>query len=196
MRIGKRSLGLALAVASSSAHAHLNSTGMGPLYDGVVHFLSSPQDLVPVFGVALLAGLRGAEYGRRVMFVLPCAWLLGAALGLNAAAIVGNDVVSALWFVLVGGLVLADAKLSLRLVNALVALLGLYHGYLNGSGLGVSVSAVVTLIGLIATIFVLVALAAAFALRLQRPWMRIAVRVIGSWIAASGVLLLGWSLRG
>jgi hypothetical protein len=31
---------------------------------------------------------------------------------------------------------------------------------------------------------------------LGRPWMRIAVRVAGSWIAAIGLLLLGWALRG
>ena len=30
-----------------SAEAHLNSTGMGPIYDGLMHFLISPEDLVP-----------------------------------------------------------------------------------------------------------------------------------------------------
>ena len=53
------------------AEAHLNSTGMGPFYDGVMHFLMSPEDLVPVLALALLAGLRGASYGRRALFVLP-----------------------------------------------------------------------------------------------------------------------------
>ncbi len=169
---------------------------MGPLYDGVVHFLSSPEDLVAAFGVALLAGLRGAAYGRRVMIVLPCAWLLGGVCGLSAPAIVGSSLVSALWFVLVGGLVLTDAKLSLRALTALAGLLGVYHGYLNGSGLGVSVAAVVSLVGLVSGVFVLVSLTAAFAVQLQPPWTRIALRVVGSWIAASGLLLLGWSIRG
>jgi len=31
---------------------------------------------------------------------------------------------------------------------------------------------------------------------LRPPWTRIAVRVVGSWIAAIGLLLLGWGLRG
>src|SRR5271166_683216 len=47
------------------AQAHLNSTGMGPFYDGLMHFLTSPEDLVPVLALALLAGLRGGAYGRR-----------------------------------------------------------------------------------------------------------------------------------
>ena len=45
------------------------------------------------------------------------------------------------------------------------------------------------------TLFVTVALAAALVVALRAPWTRIAVRVAGSWIAAIGLLLLGWSLR-
>jgi len=39
------------------------------------------------------------------------------------------------------------------------------------------------------------ALAAAAVVAIRAPWGRIAVRVAGSWIAAIGLLLLGWSLR-
>ena len=66
------------------AEAHLNSTGMGPFYDGLVHFSLSPEDIVPVLALALLAGLRGASYGRRALFTLPVAWLLGGLAGLSA----------------------------------------------------------------------------------------------------------------
>jgi urease accessory protein len=175
--------------------AHLNSTGMGPFYDGLMHFLLSPEDIIPVLALALLAGLRGAEFGRHTLFVLPSAWLLGSLFGLAAAAVKGNALVSAIWFLLLGGLLAANAKLSLRLTTALAALLGLYHGYLNGTGMGQSASAVVVLLGLVCAIFVLVALAAAFVVRLRAQWARIAVRVAGSWIAASGILMLGWAVR-
>ena len=33
-------------------------------------------------------------------------------------------------------------------------------------------------------------------LSLRPPWRGIAVRVAGSWVAAIGLLMLGWSLRG
>jgi len=36
----------------------------------------------------------------------------------------------------------------------------------------------------------------AFVVRLRAEWSRIAVRVARSWIAASGLLLLGWAARG
>lgn len=64
----------------------MSSTGLGPFYDGLTHFLTSPEDWVSALALALLAGLRGVEHGRRVVFVLPAAWLLGMLCGLTAAA--------------------------------------------------------------------------------------------------------------
>ena len=79
-------LAAVLALGCGSADAHLEATGMGPVYDGLLHFLTSPEDLVPVLALALLAGLRGAAYGRRALFTLPAAWLFGSLAGLHAAA--------------------------------------------------------------------------------------------------------------
>ena len=185
----------ASAMLPLAAHAHLNSTGMGPIYDGLMHFLMSPEDVVPVLALALLAGLRGATYGRRTLFVLPAAWLVGGFAGLAASSSNGNAIVSAVWFLVMGGLLALDAKLSLRVTTALAALLGLYHGYLNGAGLGLSLASAAVLLGLIFAVFVLIALAAAFVVQLQAAWARIAVRVAGSWIFASGLLFLGWAAR-
>lgn len=185
----------ACAMLPMVAEAHLNSTGMGPVYDGLMHFLMSPEDLVPVLALALLAGLRGVSYGRRTLFVLPGAWLLGGLAGLAASASNGNAIISAVWFLLLGGLLALDAKLSLRTTTALAAILGVYHGYLNGAGLGLSFTSAAALLGLIFAVFVLIALAAAFVVQLQAAWTRIAVRVAGSWIFASGLLLLGWAFR-
>jgi hydrogenase/urease accessory protein HupE len=186
----------AFAMLAFPAEAHLNNTGMGPFYDGLMHFLMSPEDILPVLALALWSGLRGAAYGRRALFTLPVAWLIGGFLGLSTANATAHPIVAAAWFLLLGGLLAADAKLSLRVTTALAILLGLYHGYLNGMGMGQPMSAVVVLLGLVFAIFVLVALAAAFVVRLHAEWARIAVRVGGSWIAASGLLMLGWAVRG
>jgi len=187
---------LVFASGCGPAEAHLNATGMGPIYDGLVHFLTSPEDLVPALALGLLAGLRGAPYGRRAMFTLPAAWLLGSLFGLSAALVSAGTLWASLWFMLLGGLVVADAKLSLRSVTALSALLGIVHGYLNGTGMGFSPQSVVATLGLAAAVFVLVVLVAALVVQLRAQWGRIAVRVGGSWIAASGLLMLGWFIRG
>ncbi len=187
---------LAVAMAPASAEAHLNSTGMGPLYDGLVHFLTSPEDWVPALALALWAGSRGAGHGRRALFALPSAWLLGGLLGLTAPATTGGALVSSLWFLLLGGLLAADARLSLRVTTALAIGVGFTHGYLNGAGMGPPAFAAVALVGLVFGVFALVAIAAAFVVPLRAAWARSAVRVAGSWIAASGLLLLGWAVRG
>ncbi|HYN60310.1 MAG TPA: HupE/UreJ family protein [Rubrivivax sp.] len=187
---------LAIALGCGPAQAHLEATGLGPVYDGMLHFLTSPEDLVPALALALLAGLRGAAHSRRTMFTLPASWLLGGLAGLSAASVSAGPLAAAFWFVLLGGLVVADAKLSLRSMTLLAALIGLVHGYLNGTGMGLSTAAVVALFGLAGTVFVAIVLVAALCVALRSPWARVAMRVGGSWIAASGLLLLGWSLRG
>lgn len=151
--------------------------------------------MAPVLALALLAGLRGADHGRRALFVLPVTWLLGGLLGTTAFATSGSAVSAAICILLLGGLLAADAKLSLGVTTALAGLLGLSRGYLNGSGMGQLGVAVPAFLGLGSVVFVLVALAAAVAASLRAQWARIAVRVAGSWIAASGLLMLGWAVR-
>ena len=83
----------------------------------------------------------------------------------------------------------------LRALTGLSALVGLFHGYLYGAGIRRPGDARLVLIGLVLAVFVFVAIAAAFVVRLRQQWARIAVRVVGSWIASSGLLLLGWAAR-
>jgi hydrogenase/urease accessory protein HupE len=178
-----------------SAEAHVTSTGIGPFYDGLAHFLMNLEDVIPVLALALLAGLRGVSYGRRALFTLPIAWLFGAAAGLRSVPSDAHPIFAAGWFLLFGGLVAADADVSLPTTTALAMVLGLSHGYLNGTGMGRSLSALVILLGLGFAIFVSVALVAASVVKLRAAWGRIAVRVGGSWIASSGLLMLGWAVR-
>jgi urease accessory protein len=50
-------------------------------------------------------------------------------------------------------------------------------------------------IGIACAVAVVTTLAAACVAAWQARWMRIAWRTAGGWIAASGLLLLGWSLK-
>jgi urease accessory protein len=183
-----------MALCPMRAEAHLNSTGLGPIYDGASHLLVSPEDLIPALALALLAGLRGARYGRVALFVLPAAWFAGGLAG----TVVGHGsgtAVAVASFLLLGVLVAADARLSLALLTAITMSLGLAHGFVNGAGMGQLAVAAQALVGLGVVLFVLTALVVAFVVQLRQPWGRIAVRVLGSWIAASGLLMLGWAIR-
>lgn len=192
----RRGLTIVAALLPATAEAHLTSTGLGPTYDGLLHLFSSPEDLAAVVALALFAGLRGTDHGRRVLFVLPCAWLLGSLLGLANASAASGEFVSALWLAGIGALVAADAKLPLGATTAAAALLGGVQGYANGTGTQPSLAMVLALVGLGAAVFVTAALVTAAVIRFGTAWRRIGVRVAGSWIAASGLLLFGWTIRG
>jgi hydrogenase/urease accessory protein HupE len=180
----------------SIARAHLTDTGLGPVYDGIAHLLLSFDDLLPVIALALLAGLNGARAGRLVLFVLPVAWVAGGMAGVLAASAAPPPIVTSLSLLALGVLTAASAKLRASLVVVLAIVLGLIHGWLNGTAIVAAGREASGLIGIAGTIFVVVALTAALVVSLRKPWTRIVVRVAGSWIAAVGVLALGWSLRG
>jgi hydrogenase/urease accessory protein HupE len=189
-------LTIAAALVPATADAHLTSTGLGPAYDGLLHFFTSPEDLAAVIALALFAGLRGADHARRVLFVLPCAWLLGSVTGLANEISASGAFVPALFLLGIGALVAADVKLPLGATTAAAGVLGIVLGYANGTGMALSLPVLLALIGLAAAVFVTVALVAAVVVRFAQAWRRIGVRIAGSWIAASGLLLFGWAVRG
>ncbi len=176
------------------AAAHLVTTGMGPVYDGIGHLLLTPEDLVPAVAVALYAGLRGKALGRRALFFFPLAWLAGGFAGLMTTGTPAFPL-PVLSFLLLGSLIAADLNLPDNIVSTLVIAIGITHGFYNGTAMegrpGIS-----GLFGITATLFVMVAIASAFVVSLQAAWTRVAVRVTGSWIAAVGLLMLGWLAKG
>jgi hydrogenase/urease accessory protein HupE len=187
-----------LAVAGlfpAQAEAHLMNTGFGPFYDGLAHPLVTPEDLLPVVAIALWAGLGGSRAGRFALFVLPAAWLVGLSAGRWLA-----PEGAAVWLIPVltvalGALVAADLKVPLPIVAGSAAVLGLLHGLQNGAGLATTNAGWTGALGIGCTIFVLAAIIAGAVVSLRKPWTRIVVRVAGSWIAAIGLLMLGWTVR-
>ena len=187
---------IAMLSMPAVARAHLTDTGLGPIYDGIAHLLLSFEDLLPVVALALLAGLNGARAGRIVLFILPVAWFGGGIAGVLAGSAALPPIVTSLSLLALGLLTATSARLRPALVAVLATALGLMHGWLNGAGIAVAGREASGLFGIAGTIFVVVALATALVVSLHRPWTRIAVRVAGSWLAAVGLLMLGWGLRG
>ena len=178
----------------SLASAHLVTTGLGPVYDGIGHLVMTPEDLVPVMAIALFAGMRGAAPGRRALFVLPLAWFVGGLLGVIIEGLPTLPV-SAISFFILGVLVAADLKLSQKTFAAIVVVVGFVHGVLNGVALKEG-AGILGLLGIMATLFVIVTIVSAFIVSLRKPWTKIVVRVAGSWVAAMGMLMFGWLMRG
>jgi hypothetical protein len=185
------------AACSGQANAHLVNSGCGPFYDGVAHLLVSPEDLLVVLALALLAGQGGKQYGRTLLFCLPLAWLAGAMAGRMLTFSAGISIVRAGVLVVSGALVALAwvSKLQRRFLAGIALVVGSLFGLFNGASLADAASSGLTAAGIGCTVLVISALVAGQVAVVQKDWARIMVRVAGSWIGAIGLLMLGWAMR-
>jgi hydrogenase/urease accessory protein HupE len=182
-------------VTPPTAVAHLVTSGVGPFYDGVVHFFVSPEDLLVVIALALFGGLSGRVAARWLVLALPAAWLVGTGLGLRWPGPTGSGWIPALSMLLAGLLAALNPRVP-AWFPAFVALgLGLAHGFLNGRAMASTATALPAAVGIVTALGLVVLLLGALTSALRVPWQKVAARTLGSWMAASGLLALAWSLR-
>ncbi len=186
----------ALCLWPSAAQAHLVTTGFGRFYDGVAHLAMTPSDLLVVLGMGLLAGLGGARAARPVLVLMPAAWLCGGLIGMVWPGHSESPAIMTLSFGLLGVLVVLDCRLPRGILLGLASGAGFLHGYTNGATMTAGGRDWLALVGATTAVFVLATLLPAVVVSLRQAWMRVAVRVAGSWIAAIGMLMLGWLARG
>lgn len=185
-----------LCLVPGEAAAHLVSTRFGELYSGMLHPLTAPQHLVPWLALGLLAGFQDVRIARWALIAFPAAVCGGVVLADIGAALPQVDTANLVSLVILGLLVVLRVRLPLAAFLGLVGLFGLTHGFANGapevSGFGAFLYAV----GVTLTAYLLVTLvsAAAQALIEGHGWGQIAVRAVGSWVTAAGLIYGGFVL--
>jgi hydrogenase/urease accessory protein HupE len=197
----RRSLGwaavllIAALVVAPPAGAHLVQTGLGAFADGAARLVLTPSDLLLACGLGALAVQQGAACGVQLRLALPLAWLLGGSVGLRLPMELSTPWLNTIAFSLVGLLVALQVPLGGRATIASAALVGLWFGLVNGSAQAFHSGAAQALVGGVVAV---AALTAILTLALCPPhpaWLRIGLRVAGSWIAASGLLMVGWLIK-
>ena len=183
---------LVLRFLPPAAQAHLVTSGLGPFYDGALHLLLSPDELLGLLALALLAGLRGTKAARAAVIALPIAWLVGGGIGLALPVTLDLAWLSVVSFILLGVLVVVDARLPPVIIAGLAGVYGALHGLLSGSTLATMGAGIPSLFGIVLTALLLVLLASAALVPLKAFWTQVAIRVVGSWVVAVGMLMLGW----
>ena len=202
MRISRpllRSLGVAVFILGATrAEAHSVISTNGPVIGGVKHYFISLDDVLVTLALGIVASQNVSGAANKVFWALPCAWLLSGLLGLATnQSVPAAEIFSAGSLVAIGILAAVSPTLTPRLVFVLTLLVGALHGYLNGAamhpatfgagfwqmvGISVSVAFVAIYPATLMDIF-------------KQQWARIVARVLGSWVAAVGLLLIGWTLR-
>lgn len=183
----------ALAAMSQSLQAHAVSTDLGDFYGGLLHPLTSPEHLLPLTALGLFAGQQSPRAGRRGLALL----LFGLAMGLALSRLDSTwtlptrlNEVSILLF----GALVATAWRQPGIVGWLALAAGLTHGYANGAALTEGMAGGLFMSGVITAGLLLFSIVAGTAVPLTSERSRIALRVVGSWIAATGIMLLALRL--
>ena len=184
---------VAAYAGAGPASAHSPSDRFGDFYGGMLHPATALEHALPILALGLLAGQQGARAARWLLLILPLALLLGATFGTVAPALPWVPLLNKASFALLGALVAGAWPLPLPVVVALAALFGLSHGWENGAAMTPETAAHLFVPGVALIGFMAAALvsAATLALSTRAEWLRIGVRVAGSWIAAIGILMLG-----
>src|SRR5262245_2438480 len=180
-------------VIAEPAFAHDIVPGVGGFAGGVLHALLVPAHLMALVGLGLLAGrLANGRFAAEVTFAVALIAGLGTiafGTGETPAPVVLLGV-SALCGVLVAS--------ALSIPSPLVWLMAIVTGVavgLDSPPDAISIrEAYLTMAGVwVGAVLVLLVIAEAAA-RLTRPWQLIGLRVLGSWIAASAILVLALKL--
>jgi urease accessory protein len=184
-----------LAVPSLSL-AHTPIDGIGSFYGGMLHPLVVPAHVLLLVGLGLLLGQNGMRHAEAA---LP-AFGLGLLLGLSSAALRFAEPLPApilLAGAAAGGLLLAA---SLPLPRALTAVAAVAVGFLLGMDSAPDAQApgerAMALAGVGLTAILLVIYLVGIAEYCRRPWQRIGIRILGSWIAAIAILSLALAAAG
>lgn len=178
--------------APSAAHAHLVNSGLGPLYDGALHLILSPMDIVRLVTLSLFAGAQAFGTGRTVVVVTPVAWFLAGAAGLAFDASSTFAVANGVSLFLLGAAVALDLRTPVVVAAVLAAWFGGLLGFQSGAELRADNAGWVALVGASTVVLALLLLVTSFVASATAFALRVACRVLGSWAAATGLLSIGW----
>lgn len=181
-----------LAAVPSLSHAHATSDRFGDFYGGMLHPVTALEHVVPLLALGLLAGLQRSRVGGSVLLAAPLGLLAGAAMALAVPWLHAVPWINKASFVVLGLLVATAWRLPTVAVVVLGAFFGLTHGYANGLAIEPGTNVPLFITGVAASGLILVGWCAAISSKVAHHanWGRIAVRTLGSWIAAIGLIVV------
>jgi urease accessory protein len=184
---------LILLLVAPAAAAH-PIKGVGDFYAGVLHPLTVLEFLLPWIALALFAGQQGRKAALLTLGIFPLALVSGGVLALIVPLPTWVEAVN-LAIIPILGLAVASALSCPSVVTVLlVTVIGLLHGLANGAEITGTISPWRFIPGLAAVAVLVIAYGVGIVRSLKKPWTRIAVRVVGSWIAAAGIMVCALKL--
>jgi hydrogenase/urease accessory protein HupE len=182
---------MALAAAPAAAHAPI--PGIGNFYNGALHPFVSPAHAIALVALGLWLGQHGLAVAKQPLVALA----IGLVAGLGLHRVTGEPDTDRVLLGLAAfsGLAVAAQRLAPKwLLAGIAAGIGLAVGVASGFAEAGETEPWSALAGAFTGAVLAAGYTAAMVTLAQRAWLRVAVRVIGSWCAAAAVLVLALSL--
>jgi urease accessory protein len=174
---------------------HLANARFGDYYAGMFHVLSGIEYLLPLIALGLFSGQQNIAVTRKMTLLFFFSLFIGVLVGYWMPEFAAFSLLCVVSFVLLGSLLALKKSLPNALTLALSAIVGILVGLPNGAAWQRGVSPINYMAGVLVTGSILVLLLAGVAIALEKKWQIITVRVIGSWIAAIGIMYLPYILK-
>lgn len=182
----------------SLAFAHAAFSGAGDFYAGVLHPITSPEHIMLLSALGLLVGQNGRQRCSFLLAVFPAAVLFGALISqcwqsprdmyiFTFSAVIASGI-----FLVMG------RQLSNIVLGLFTAILGITFGLTNGSAIEGQMLPAAFFSGVVAVAFLALAYLMAIVdglINLRQGWIKIGLRVAGSWIIAISLLVLSLAGR-
>jgi urease accessory protein len=174
------------------AHAHLVNSGLGPFYDGALHLLLSPMNLVLLAALCLLVGAQGARAARSAMVVALVAWFVAGAFAISTDIVGPFAIVDAAGLLLLGVAIALDIRMPALATAALATGVAAWLGFQSGQELISADQHWRALVGATSIAMMFMLLALSLVVSTTSFPARVVCRILGSWAAATGLLSIGW----
>jgi len=191
---------LFLLLSATTADAHIIGARLGDFYAGAAHPLTDLKDVILWIALGMLAGSLGASGARSVLLLFPLGLVVGltTSMALNASS--EGALVAAGALVLLGLLLATELRIHGAVLGAIALALAAMRGAANAGAIGPETNRLLFVAGLAAAGYVVIALVMAATLAFRDngaatpAWRRIAIRAVGSWFAALGLMMGGLAL--
>jgi len=211
-RLGRLGIAAAILFAQAeAAQAHIVASRLGDFYAGALHPLTDLQDIILWVAMGVLAGSLGAARGRWLVLVFPLGLLAGLVLGRAFGGLSAGPAVNAGMILGLGLLLAAAARLPTALLCVIAFGLAVLRGAANAGDLGPETDRLLFAAGLACAGYAAITLIMALTLAFRRPdagtslagtslagtsleWRGIAIRAFGGWVAAIGLMMVGFAL--
>lgn len=189
-----------LLAGANAAEAHIVAARLGDFYMGAVHPVTDLQDVVLWTATGVLAGTLGVAKGRWLILVFPLGLLVGLSLG-NVFGAASAQLADATMMLAIGMLLAAAAQVPTLLLCAIAFAVAVIRGGANGADLGPETDRLLFAAGLACVGYGAITLTMALTAVFKRTnsdsatsWRAIAVRALGGWIAAIGLMMASLAL--